>query len=178
MAACAAAPQSFETEQEPADSRNDCVLWEDLNLDEIESFTLPLMNAQALAEQDQDPPKDAPLRFAESVEVEISPHENGTWSSPDGVRQIWRLRIVSPGALSVNLGFTDYRMPAGGCLYIYPPDRQIVLGPYTEQDNEEHGQLWTPVIEGEELIIEVTLHTEAIPQLRLIIGYINSGYKQ
>jgi hypothetical protein len=43
--------------------------------------------------------------------VDITPATHGTWELlPDG-NELWRLRIASPGAVSLNLGFTRYGMP-------------------------------------------------------------------
>jgi lysyl endopeptidase len=68
---------------------------------------------------------------------------------------LWRAQIRSPGALSINLGFTQYFMPPGGALHIYTPDRSEIVRPFTSEDNEEHGQLWTPILSGDTAIVEV-----------------------
>lgn len=159
-------------------SKKECSISDDLNISEIETFSLPSLDVQTLTNQNDNIPKDSPLRFAEAVEVEINPNSHGTWSSFDETIKIWRLRIVSPGSLSLNIGFTTFRMPEGGCLFLYSPDREYFLGPYTDQDNHEHGQLWTPSIEGEEVIIEVSIPTASIEQLKLVIGSINREFRR
>jgi lysyl endopeptidase len=171
-------PQADGIATDMTNNQNNCTLREELNLDEIQTFNAPPLDTQALMEQDQNLPKDAPLRFADSVEVDIAPDKNGTWTSFDDDTQTWRLRIVSPGALSISIGFTTFHMPAGGCLYLYPPNRETILGPYTDQDNNEHAQLWTPTLDGEEVVIEISIPRASASQLRLTIGFINRGYKQ
>ena len=51
------------------------------------------------------------------------------------------LEIVSEGAVSINLGFTRYRMPEGGTLRIQPTGHPSPYRAFTDLDNEEHGQL-------------------------------------
>jgi V8-like Glu-specific endopeptidase len=88
------------------------------------------------------------------------------------------LRVSSPGALSLNLGFTRYVMPPGGLLFIYSPDYSTVIGPFTEVDNEVHGQLWTPLVPGEEIVIEVRLPAGAESRLELGLTWVNHGYRE
>ena len=85
--------------------------------------------------------------------------------------------IISSGAVSLNLGFATYVMPPGGCLFIYTPDHSTIVGPFTDQDNEEHRQLWTPIMTGEELVVEITLPNSMLPQLELELTSVNHGYR-
>ena len=166
--------------QTPETNRNDdsgCRLREELPLEDVTSLTLPELDLQALLAQDQNLPKDAPLRFAVPTEVHIEPAGEGTWKTTDSV-EVWRLKIISPEAVSLSLGFTTFHMPAQGCLFVFSPDYRQILGPYTDADNAEHGQLWTPVVEGEEVLIELSLPKEQISQLQLVLGIVNQGYKK
>jgi len=99
----------------------------------------------------------APYRFAIAHPVVITPETAGTWEELDGEMLLWRLQVTSPEAVSINLGFSRYRMPVGGRLFVYSVDHNEVLGAYTEEDNEEHGQLWTPVIHSDDVVVEVTV---------------------
>jgi len=90
-----------------------------------------------------------------------------SWETLANGLQMWRMRITSAEAVSMNLGFTAYHMPPGGQLYVYSPDYSQVLGPYTEADNEQHGQLWTPIVDGAEVVVEVSLPASEASQLQL-----------
>ncbi|NIP92976.1 MAG: hypothetical protein GWO24_05755, partial [Akkermansiaceae bacterium] len=48
--------------------------------------------------------KRAPLRFAEAVQVDITPDSHGVWETAGGVAN-WTLRVEAPGALNLNFGF-------------------------------------------------------------------------
>lgn len=168
-----------ETPQTVMDnSSSSCRIRKDIPAGNLTTLTLPEIDVQALSAQGQNLPKDAPLRFARTTEADIDPKTYGKWeSAADGV-QVWRLKIISPRALSLSLGFTSFNMPAGACLFVYSPDHNQVLGPYTMDDNAEHGQLWTPTVDGEEVVIEVSLPKDEVSRMQLVLGSINQGYKK
>lgn len=155
-----------------------CRIQGEIPVDNVTTLRLPEIDAQALQEQDQNPPKDAPLRYAIPAEVNIDPSAYGQWEKTGEDLQVWRLKIISPQALSLSLGFTVYHMPEGGCLFVYSPDQGQVYGPYTKDDNAEHGQLWTPDIDGEEVFIEVSVPNDQISRMQLVLGFVNQGYKK
>jgi hypothetical protein len=45
-------------------------------------------------------------------------------------------------------------------------------------DNAAHGQLWTPTVDGEEVVIEVSVPKENVSRMQLVLGSINQGYKK
>ncbi|MDB4285569.1 serine protease, partial [bacterium] len=102
---------------------------------------------------------------------------SGTWEERDDGTLLWRLMVRSVGAKTLNLGFSRFHMPEGGELYVYSPDGAIVSGPYTARDNEEHGQLWTPLIEGDDVVIEVSIPVELEGELELELAAVNHAYK-
>ncbi len=124
-------------------------------LDTVELAILPEVDHQALlAEDAARSGPGVPLRFAQRQEVFLSPRFDGRWETlPDG-DQLWRLRVRSPGALSLSFAFTRYSMPAGGRLLVYSPDGETLLGPYGAKYNRPRGQLWTPIVPGDEAVIE------------------------
>ena len=155
------------------------------------AFTRPLMPLEAVArvqapsvdldaveaEDDLREIDGLPPRFAIPNEVWITPDTDGTWEDLDGKLSVWRLRVSSRGAASLNLGFTRYVMPEGGVLFIYATDDSYRLRPYTSQDNKAHGELWTPVVLADDIVVEVTLPPGTEDQLDLELGFINVGYR-
>ena len=147
-------------------------------LDRVDRILVPSIDYQAVtAEDDLRSAQGLPPRFALAHPVSVTPATNGTWEDVAGNQRLWRLRVASPGARSINLGFTRYRMPAGGRLYIYPAGGQPTIRPFTSQDNKPHGQLWTPPVPADEVVIEVTLPATETENLDLELGSINVGYR-
>lgn len=148
------------------------------SLSDVETIIMPPVDVKTLLAEDEARFEAGlpVLRFAQAIPVRYTPETAGTWQSLDAERLLWRLHIISHGALSLNLGFARYRMPSGGQLYLYTPDYKEVIGPFTEADNEEHGQLWTPILLGDEIIVEVSLPAAVRPKLELELTSVNHGY--
>ncbi|HUU82142.1 MAG TPA: hypothetical protein VM243_01440, partial [Phycisphaerae bacterium] len=145
---------------------------------EVAVVAAPAVDLQVVQPEDQQRQDEGlPFRFAIPNPVRITPDTGGTWERLNNEVMLWRLRISSPGALSLNLGFTRYFMPPGGRLFVYSADLSYVVRPFTDRDNEEHGQLWTPVVLSDEIVVEVTIPGSVIEQLDLELGSINVGYR-
>ncbi|RKY11790.1 MAG: hypothetical protein DRP65_03250 [Planctomycetota bacterium] len=121
--------------------------------------------------------RGGPFRFAIPRKVMITPWTDGTWEDLDDQMRLWRLHITCPGAVTVNLGFSRYCMPPGGSMYIYTAEGDDMLGPFTEDDNKKHGQLWTPVIHSDDVIVEVIVPASQAELLELELTSINHGYR-
>ncbi len=146
-------------------------------LEQVERMIMPHQNNKELmkAELAARAPGRAP-HFAVPMEVYVTPENHGTWEITVEDMAVWRLRIYSEGAKSLNLGFTKYYMPPGGSLVLYSPDYKIVMGPFTPADNEEHEQLWTPILPADEIVIEVQLPAHSMEQLQLELKYVNHDF--
>lgn len=149
------------------------------DLSQVQILRLPPVDVQRLLQEDQQRAiQRLPLRFAQPITVQVSPARHGAWDQLDANTRRWRLRIISADARSLNLGFSRYVMPAGGRLVIYTPNHQQTIGPFTSEDNETHGQLWTPLLASDDIIIDVTLPAEAASQLELELTSVNYGYAE
>lgn len=152
---------------------------QDDSLDQVDRKTLMKVNVDSLLAEDQKRGKaqqdPGPLRFAVAEDVAFDLNNSGTWQNlPDG--RLWRLRIHSPGAASHNLGITRFDLPKGAKLWIYNPSGKHVEGPYTSRDRSHKGSLWTPIIEGDEIVVEIFVPTGA-SQPVVEIGKVNKGYR-
>ncbi len=146
---------------------------------QIDTLELPLQDHnQLLGEDLQQLALDTPVRFATAISVTVTPLTHGTWDEPEPGLRRWRLRVLSPPALSLNFGFSRYNMPPGGQLRLYTPDGSQPVRPFTAKDNEAHGQLWTPLLTGEAVIIEVTLPAADTSALELQLSWVNHGYRE
>ncbi|MFH1417242.1 MAG: trypsin-like peptidase domain-containing protein, partial [Planctomycetota bacterium] len=149
-----------------------------LDLSRITRVQTPGIDLSAVAlEDEQNEAQGLPVRFAIPNPVQITPETDGTWTRLDDDTLVWQLRITCPDALSVNLGFARYNMPAGGQLLVYATDKSYSLRPYTEWDNKAHGELWTPVVLSDDIIVEVRIPEVGRDELELELTSINHGYR-
>lgn len=148
-----------------------------LGLDELPRYRVPVLDLAQLQREDEWwAALGMPRRYAAAHAVEISPGTHGRWEDLGNGRRLWRLRIVSPGALSLNLGFHEFSLPAGARLYLYDPAGHDEIGPFTHRDNERHGQLWTPPLPTDDLILELTVPAYRQHLVELELSVINHGY--
>jgi len=147
-------------------------------LEQVERHGFVAVTAAQMAPEDAR--RDAeglPFRFALPVEVALTPGNSGTWEDlPDG-NSLWRLRLASPGVLSLNLGFTRFDLPAGARLLIYPANDPDRARRCDSEDNGGHNQLWTPVFLTEELVVELLVRSNERPLVTLEVGSVGRGYR-
>lgn len=139
---------------------------------------MPALDIKEIEKEDLERERDGkPPRFAVPHTVNITPDNDGTWEQLDEDTSLWRLRISSENAVSINLGFTQYDMPDGAYLFLSTADHSFTIRPFTSADNAPHGELWTPPIPGDELVIELTIPDAVRDELTLELGSINLGYR-
>lgn len=148
-----------------------------LPLEEIDLVVLARQDNQALLEEElKNRQVGTPPKFALSFPVAISPLKRGNWEELADGTAIWRLRILSPDAHSLNLGFGEFYLPQGAKLELYSVDQKTKLGPFTPHDNDDHREFWTPIIEGDEMVVELRLPKEQRKNLSLKITSINHDF--
>jgi len=149
-------------------------------LSSVERVETATVNVEVLSAEDRvldSIPGGGPTRFAYPIVVDLPAASTGTWQTLGDGSWLWRLRIVSPGAQSLNLAFSQFDIPEDGRLWVYDPLGGVVHGPYTAQDRTADGELWTPVVVGEEIVIELHLLSSAPDDVRLEVGRVNYGYR-
>lgn len=143
----------------------------------VQQLVLPPLDNEILLEDElaQRIPGRAP-RFAQAQAVDITPNNSGTWEWTTDGRAVWRMRIKSVGAKSLNLGFDEFKLPAEAQLFLYSPDYSHVQGPFVPADNEEHGELWTPIVFGDEIVIELSLPIALREEYQLHLKTVNHDF--
>lgn len=148
---------------------------------DVDQVAMPAVDVERLLREDDEAAVSGhggPARFAAPIPVDLGPDSDGTWEYlPDGGR-VWRLRVLSPGALSLNFGFGRFHLPPGATVHLYPsPEHPSVAerpgwysGPYTARDADTEGGFWTAVIPGDEAVVEmhVPAGSNFEPDLRII----------
>ena len=151
----------------------------DNSQNQVDRKILPAIDTQRLLEEDRsrerDPKNPGPHRFALAADVSFTLSNSGTWKTvPDG--RIWRLRIQSAGSKNINLGITRFDLTDAVKLWIYNPDHSHVEGPYSSRDRTKRGSLWTPVIRGDEIVVELFVPSGS-PEPGITITRVNRGYR-
>lgn len=109
--------------------------------------------AALLAEDEVAADKARPFRFGQGLEVAIGVEQGGEWLDLADGRRLWRVRVESPGAYSLNLIFDRFQLPEGAELYVYN-DLGAVRGAFNADFNQPHGLFATEPLAGDALTLE------------------------
>jgi len=147
-------------------------------LSTVDTLTMPGVDMVSIRMEDEIADQmNEPWRFAVPMEVLLSTADCGTWEPLSDGRVMWRLHVVSRGATSLNLGFRRWVMPEGGEMFLYTPDYSFRYGPLTVKDNREHGEYWSAVLPGDELVVEISMPVAGMEQLEVLLTAVNHGYR-
>ena len=164
-----AAPASAGLSQEP-------VSWQHPPT-ALPRVVMPPVDVARLLQEDHTEGKPGPYRFAHTQETLLTLENSGTWETlPDG-SHLWRLRFVSPGALSLNVAFTRWLLPPSGRVWIYAHDGTYAEGPYSALNENQDGQFWSPVVQGDDVVVELHLAASDRHRASLTIGRVHHGYR-
>ena len=147
--------------------------------DNFDTHLMPSFDLATQLSEDQynHTNKIGPYRFGHEFIVNYSLQNSGIWDDlPNGDR-IWRIKLISTGALSINLVFNDFYIPYGGHLHLYNSDHSMVLGSYNHLNNNENNLLGTDLVKGDEIIVEYFEPKSINQASRLLIGMVVHGYR-
>ena len=114
--------------------------------------------------------------FATARLVDVAPHSAGKWEvSGDEAR--WDFTLRSEGARSLNLGFSEFRLPPGGALTIRDPSGESKPVTFTDRDHDTHGQLWTPLFATDTLHLALSVPAPLASEVRLRLSKSNHGFR-
>ncbi len=149
-----------------------------LQTQHVWTYDLPAIVPSSVIKEDADRRSSGlPPRFALPRECSLTPSQEGTWENLDSQTLLWRLRIRALGAVNLNLGFKSFFLPPSAALHIYSTDRTHVVRPFTATDNAVHGELWTPVVATEDLMLELEVALSEVAQVRLELSQVGHGYR-
>jgi lysyl endopeptidase len=162
-----------------------------LSTSQIDLYQTPAIDpAAALAAADDGKrlpdDKPRPLQYALPFPVHLAPDQVGTWEEVRvGSREyaVWRLLVLAPGSLHVNLGFTRFWLPKGAQLSVYAADYRVGDDPerlrqFTARDNDPHGELWIPLVpRTDSVIVELAVPPSHREHVKLVLGAINAGFR-
>lgn len=153
--------------------------WNIANIEKVAPIELEKPNLLTLKSEDaiNDLDKSIPWRFGYDHFVDYGVENAGKWHElPNGDR-IWRINFISPDALTINLIFDRYNIPAGGKVYVYSGDKSQILNVFTNEHNNPEEILGTWMVDGESIWIEYFEPKKVSGQGRLNIGNVIHGYR-
>ncbi len=118
-----------------------------------------------------------PLRFAHPFQVHISPKENGVWLSAENSRQVWKVKIRSENAKSINLIFEEFQLPEKARLFIYSEKNNQTLGAFTSLNNKPGGKFAVSPVAGDEIIVQYEIPDEIKNRNNFVITQVNHDFE-
>ena len=147
-------------------------------LDGVRQYRTALPDLADLAAEDRDREQAGePFRFAVPEPVALTPANSGTWESLPGGRDLWRLRIGCPDAVSLNLGFGRYFLTPGAELLVYAAAGTGPVLRFDDDDVKPHGELWTPVLVSDAIVVELAVPSVDRAKILLELSSIGRGYR-
>ena len=78
--------------------------------DNVEIKFTDKINEEELIIEDKASDKDTPFRFGYDIPTKINLLNSGTWEILNNGDKIWRIKIISENAFSINLIFDQYNL--------------------------------------------------------------------
>jgi hypothetical protein len=146
----------------------------------ITTYYLPSVDVQKMLQEDEDEQeldKSQPLRFGKGFDVHLDFKKIGTWTTLLNGDRVWRLKVSSKGAKSVNFIFSEFYMPQGAEFYLYNEDKTYKIGAFTSQNNKSHGEFSTAPVKGKTVILEYFEPKSVQNQGIIVISSIIHAYR-
>lgn len=144
----------------------------------VEFISLAAPDMEKVRAEDQElDTKSGKYRCGIVLPVNISPENSGTWDIlPDGSK-IWRVMIASNGCQGLELFFDKYRLPKGVQLFVYSPQKDVVLGAFTEFNNINDETMAIQMLPGEVSVVELNIPADVNEADFLRINEIGYTYR-
>lgn len=141
------------------------------------TVNLPKLDIDKLIKEDEEERERGNIilpRFGKDVDVNYSLSNSGNWEEVERGK-LWKLEILSAGALSLNLMFDRFFLSEGAELNIYNRDKTIVIGPITNKENNNRRAFSSDIIRGEAITLELFV-PGSVEQTELRINKVIHGY--
>jgi len=118
-------------------------------------------------------------RYAIPHESHLSPANSGLWEVRRDGDMEWRVRVQSPLATSINLGFERWLLPISAEMTVSTSDGTFALRPFTSLDNKHHGELWTPPLPSDDIVVSIIVDPKDRFEVEANVALtkINVGYR-
>ena len=97
------------------------------------------------------------------------------WASGDDL--VWRVRIVSPGAKSLDFGFSRFALPPGAEMRIASADGALVRGPFTAADRNPQGGFYSPYMAGDDVVVSIRVPRALRKDVHVVLDSATHAYR-
>ncbi|MFD2036924.1 T9SS type A sorting domain-containing protein [Belliella marina] len=137
-------------------------------------INLPEFDFSELREKSLKASPNEPFQFGKEFDLNLSLEDGKWYDFHEG--KIWKLRISSKNAFSLNLVFSRLHLSEGARMYIYNDDRDMMMGPFDHNNvHTAQGDFITDLIKGSSITIELYEPNEN-PVSHLIISKVIHGF--
>ncbi len=130
--------------------------------------------AQLVAEDESNP---IPCRYALFEDTVINLKISGKTERINGKGSIWRLRIHSDQAKSMQIFFKRFLMPSGARLFVYNENRSVIRGAFTGKNMQPDSTLILADFPGAMMIVEYFEPDNPEFIGEIIMGSFSQAYK-
>ncbi|MBE2247884.1 MAG: PKD domain-containing protein [Candidatus Competibacteraceae bacterium] len=118
-----------------------------------------------------------PWRFGHNYFVQYNLQNTGIWTTLENGDRIWRLGVVCPQALTINLAFQYVSIPDGAKLFVYNGKKTESLGAFTQQYVSPDYYFATELLSGDTIIVEYLVPANLHDIGSLELFRITHGYR-
>ncbi len=160
-----------------------CGLQVSAKLPALNAFVkLPQLDIQKELNHDIDNNKSRPLRYAvaakiDNVFIKDNTSQGGQWNKLADGSWVWRLKISTEKALSLDVSLDDYFLPPTAKLKIYDWTGNLAKGPFTDKNNNSYRQLWPGSIIGHEVTLELTVSDHYKKYVSFALNRVFRGFR-
>jgi len=115
------------------------------------------------------------FQFGVAFDVKLNLKNSGSWDTLNSGDFLWRLRVKSDSAVSMNFTFNEFHLSEGCKFYIYDYNKKNFIGPFTDSNNLKSNKFATDVISGNEIVLELFIPSKTLKDIQLEIDRIVHG---
>ncbi|MBC8196440.1 MAG: hypothetical protein H8E60_00995 [Candidatus Marinimicrobia bacterium] len=148
---------------------------------ELNEYVNERVNNNQLLLEDENRLPNTPFRYGKVNKVELDFFQLAKKQIIDN-EMIWVLKINSNDAYAISLEYSYFKINNDGKFYVYSSDNEMVFGAYSRLNNNQNNIFSTPLVEGEDIILEFNgdrnnseiIISEIIHDYRDIMNFSNS----
>ena len=150
-----------------------------LNLsNSISTISTEKLDFENLMNQEKiDKANGLPYKFGHSFDVDINFFDVATIDLLPNGDKIYRLKINSLDAYSINLIFNQFHLIENTTLFIYSNDQEDIIGAFSHQNNKSYKRFSTAPVKGDSIILEFFEPHMTNQESIINISNIINGYK-